>query len=105
MWQSYAPREPVSKGSEVQLAIRYNPVAVKVPGAKEERGVGRWRRHTKYAVRDPVTEKWEISGDIKLEPEGWTWVEYVPRHKGRYHITWGARPSQRAWVRDEFDVG
>ena len=104
MWQSYAPREPVSRGSEVQLSIRYNPVAVKLPGAKAKHGVGWWRRRTKCAVRDPDKEQWEILGDVKLEPEGWTSVEYVPRSKGRHDVTWGARPSRRAWVRDEFDV-
>jgi len=104
MWQSYAPREPVSEHSKVQLAIRYNPVAQNVPAAKGKQGVGRWRRRTKCAVRDPATEKWKILGDVKLEPEGWTSVEYVPRSKGRHDVTWGARPSQRAWVLDEFDV-
>ncbi len=104
MFQSFAPRQPVARSSRVYLAIRYNPVAQNVPGAKGKRGVGWWRRRTKCAVRDPDTEEWKILGDVKLEPEGWTSVEYVPRSKGRHDVTWGARPSRRAWVRDKFDV-
>lgn len=104
MWQGYAPREPVSKGSRVHLAIRYNPVAVKVPAVKEKQGVAWWRRRTKCAVRDPVEDRWTIIAEVQVEPENWTSLEYVPRNKGRHDVTWGARPSSRAWLRDEFDV-
>lgn len=108
MWQSYAPREPVSKSSKVHLAIRYNPVALKLPRAKSKHGIGWWRRQAKCFVQAP-TDKMPIEiAKLHIDPKGWVHVEYKPRAKGKYEVLWGrgagGAPRTHPWIRDEFVV-
>lgn len=107
-WQVYAPSEPVSVGSKVYLAIRYNPAALNARAAVKRKAKPQFNsraRHGRCIVRGPSGERQET---FVVDSEDWAYVVYKPRRKGKHEIVWaqesGGKPRRNPWVRREFEV-